>query len=95
MGRQRDRDRGVRAGQLHHGERIADRVGAGTAVGLGKRQPEQTQLRHLRDDCVREFRVPIELLGARRDFFACKLPAQIRNRFLLGGQIEVHRRRYN
>ena len=40
----RDRGRRVGARDLHDGERVADRVGAGAAVLLGKRQPHEAEL---------------------------------------------------
>ena len=42
---ERDRGRCVGARDLHHGQRVADRIGARTAVLLGKRQAHEAELR--------------------------------------------------
>ncbi len=73
MGAQRDRHRRVDAGELLDGERVGERVAAGAAVLLGKRDPHQVELAQPADDVVRERVRPVELLGDGRDLLLGEL----------------------
>ena len=64
---QGDRDRRVDARELLDGQHVGERVGAGAAVLLGKRDPHQVQRAELGDDVVGDRLRPIILLGERRD----------------------------
>ena len=87
-----DRDGRVDPRQLLDRERIGDRVAAGAAVLLGDRQAHHSELAELRDELVREARLPVELLRHRSDLLACELAHRVAYELLLLGQVEVHAR---
>ena len=67
----------------------ADVVHAGAAVLLRHRAPEQTELRHLRNDRRIEPVLAIELANPRRDFARAPLAHRLLEQPLLFGQIEI------
>src|SRR5207302_5462291 len=56
-----------------------------------KGEPEDAQISHLPDDVVGKARVPVQLLGRRRDHVLRELPAEVANGTLLVAEVEVHR----
>ena len=65
--RQRDRDRLVDPPELLERETHRDRVGVGSPVRLGERQPEQPEVAHLLHHVERELLLPVGLGRPRRD----------------------------
>jgi hypothetical protein len=65
--RDRDRHRRVDPRQLLDRDRVRECVAPSAAVLLGDRDAHQAELRHLRDELVREAVLAVELLCDRRD----------------------------
>ena len=77
--------RSIGARDFHHRQRVAHRVGSGSPILLGKRQPHEAELGHLRNQLVRETLVAIHLFGARPYLVTRELARQALDRLLLVG----------
>ena len=86
------RNRGGRVGtrDLHHSERVADRVGARAAVFFGKRQAHEPELGHFRNQLVRERAHRDPSLRRAASPLRAQTRGQALDRLLLVGQVEVH-----
>ena len=93
VGAERDRDRGVDAGQLLDGERVGERVAAAAAVLLGERDAHQARASpSLAHDLVGEALLAVQLLGDRRHLLRAKSRDGALDQAVVVGEVEVHGR---
>src|SRR5207247_7380624 len=85
--------RRIRATDLLGDDRVADVVDAHAAVLLRDGSAEESDRRHLPQNVGREFLGAIALARARRDLAVGEVAREFADRFLLGGEVEVHARR--
>ena len=80
--------------ELLDGDRVGQRVAAAAAVLLREGDAHHAQLAELRDDLVREALLAVELLGHRRDLLLGEVAHGAADEVVVGGEVEVHGRRF-
>ena len=85
-----ERERAVDPRDLLDADRVARHVHAGAAVLLGDADPEETELRELRHDLLREALFLVPLLGVREDLRAREIADGLAEELVVLGQGEVH-----
>ena len=92
--RRLERDRAARVGasDLLHGEAVRQEIATGAADLLGKRQREQPEPGHPRDEVVRELAGLVVVRGTGRDLRLREVADHVPNVTLLVTEIEIHLR---
>ena len=85
-----DADRGARAADLLHRQRVPDAIETGAAVAFVDGDAHQAQLAHLSHDVGRPGAVLIEFLGPRLDLTQRKVACGLLQHRLFLGELEVH-----
>jgi len=80
----------VTGGNFDHGQNIADRVHAGTAVGFGNFDTHQSVFTQQLDVFQREFTGPVEMFGTRGDLLLCDTTCHVPDHQLLIGEAKIH-----
>ena len=81
---------GVGSAELLHAEHVGEVVAAEPAVLLGDGQPEETDLRHLRDDLEVDRLAPVPLGAVRHRLAVEERASQVAERLLLVTEAQVH-----
>jgi hypothetical protein len=86
----RDRHRGIDAGEFLDRDRVRERVAAGATPFLRKRNAHEAELGHLGDEVVGEAMLAVELVGNGRDAVPSELAHGAPDELVLFGEVEVN-----